>query len=77
VELEGVVATLTWRLGRARRSATLVLPDGLAWSAHAGEVDPPLGWYSPRFGRRMPTTALVGRGVGSSATRLESVLILP
>jgi hypothetical protein len=77
LDLDGVVATLTWRLGRDRRSATLLLPDALVWSAHTGETDPPLGWYSPRFGRRGPATSLVGRGTGSSATRLQSVLTLP
>ncbi|HZC71923.1 MAG TPA: alginate lyase family protein [Jatrophihabitans sp.] len=77
VELDGAVATLTWQVGRQRRQATLELPAGLVWSAHTGETDPALGWYSPRFGRRVPATTLVGRGTGSSATRLETTLTLP
>lgn len=77
VDLDGAAATLTWQLGPARRRATLALPDGLAWTAHTGEVDPVLGWYSPRFGRLVPTTSLVGRGTGSSASELVTVLTLP
>jgi hypothetical protein len=76
-ELKGRFADLTWRAGRDDWWATLELPAGLEWSAHAAETDPIAGWYSPRFGRRVPATALVGRGVGSSTTRFVTVLTLP
>jgi hypothetical protein len=36
------------------------LPAELSWSAHRGETDPILGWYSPRFGFRQPITVLEG-----------------
>jgi hypothetical protein len=38
----------------------LSLPPELKWSAHRGETDPILGWYSPRFGVRQPITTLEG-----------------
>lgn len=61
-------ALLGWtgRAGR-RATATLVLPPVLRWAAHRGSEDPPLGWYSPGFGRRQPSTTLVGAGTLSSA----------
>jgi hypothetical protein len=77
VELEGAQATLTWQVGLDRRQGTLALPDGLAWTAHRADVDPVEGWYSPRFGCRVPATSLVGRGRGASSTRLVTVLTLP
>jgi hypothetical protein len=77
VELEGAQATLTWQVGAVRRRGTLALPEGLAWTCQRGDVDPVEGWYSPRFGRRVPATALVGRGTGSSSSHLVTVLTLP
>jgi hypothetical protein len=77
VDLYGTHAALTWRVGADRHHGTLVLPDGLAWTSHTAEIDPVLGWYSPRFGHRVPATSLVGRGTGSSSTRLVTVLTLP
>jgi hypothetical protein len=77
IDLDGARAALAWQAGPDRRRATLVLPDALVWTAHNAEVDPVSGWYSPRFGRRVATTSLVGRGTGSSSTRLVTVLELP
>jgi hypothetical protein len=77
VDLDGRHAALTWLVGSDRQQGSLELPDRLAWTSHTGEIDPALGWYSPRFGERVPTTALVGRGTGSSSTRLVTVLTLP
>jgi Heparinase II/III-like protein/Heparinase II/III N-terminus len=75
VDLEGSVAQLQWASSPGLRRATFHLPDALRWSAHHGELDPILGWYSPRFGLREPTTTLVGIGSCSDATRqLRSVL---
>lgn len=70
--LEGDTAVLSWR----DRTALLTLPTGLTWTAHRGEVDPPLGWYSAGFGRRVPATALVGTGHagGRPSTPLLTVL---
>ena len=63
VTLGGPGADLAWtgRDGRRQR-ATLHLPTGLSWSQHRGETDPPLGWFSPRFGVRVPITTLMGAG---------------
>jgi Heparinase II/III-like protein/Heparinase II/III N-terminus len=74
VELDGAQAALTWPQSRR---GMLVLPEVLGWTAHRADVDPVLGWYSPRFGRRVAATSLVGRGTGSSATLLVTVLELP
>lgn len=72
VELEDHVAQLTWGDGSARR-AELTLPAGLVWSAHRGETDPPVGWYSPGFGRKEPVWTLLGSGAGRTGP-LETVL---
>jgi hypothetical protein len=48
------------------------LPSELSWTAHRGEIDPPLGWYSAGFGRKEPSTTLVGSGTpGLLATLLR------
>jgi hypothetical protein len=52
------------------------LPAGLAWSAHRGETDPVLGWYSPRFGVRVPVTTLVGEGRTAGTLELGTTLDL-
>jgi hypothetical protein len=58
VELDRSTARLEWSTG----SATVELPARLTWTAHRGGDDPLLGWYSPRFGRKVPITTLVGTG---------------
>jgi hypothetical protein len=77
VDLDEVRAALTWPVGPNRRRGTVVLPEGLTWALRRAEADPVAGWYSPRFGDRIGTTSLVGRGAGSSSTRLVTVLELP
>lgn len=67
-ELDEHVARLSW----PDSSATLTLPGELTWTAHRGEEDPPLGWYSTDFGRRQPATTLVG--VGRAGGPLPSAL---
>ncbi len=59
VELNGTAGRLKWPTG----SAVVELPAGLSWTAYSGGDDPLLGWYSPRFGRKVPITTLVGSGV--------------
>ncbi|HUP02324.1 MAG TPA: alginate lyase family protein [Gemmatimonadota bacterium] len=63
VRLQTSEAMLAWTDGGRARRATLELPAGLDWTAVEGETNPPLGWYSERFGSKRPTVALVGRGV--------------
>ncbi|KAA9163002.1 heparinase [Amycolatopsis acidicola] len=66
VQLDGASGKLTWHDG----SAVLELPPELTWTAHRGETEPPLGWYSPGFGRKEPAVTLVGSGFGGSFTTI-------
>ncbi|MFF0745387.1 alginate lyase family protein [Streptomyces sp. NPDC004111] len=61
-DLVGERAALGWSVDGEDRSAVLALPAGLSWRAHRGESGPPLGWYSPGFGRKVPATTLIGTG---------------
>lgn len=74
--LDAGSAALTWPVGGERRRATLTLPRELSWSWHRGDADPIEGWYSPRFGLRIPATALVGRGTLAATTHLATTLEL-
>ncbi|WP_420037298.1 alginate lyase family protein [Streptomyces sp. cg28] len=73
-DLLGDRAVLTWIHEGEGRSAVLDLPGQLTWQAHRGESDPPLGWYSPGFGRKEPTTTLVGTGSTEGAADFTTVL---
>lgn len=73
-ELDGAEARLAWVRDGEKRGATLTLPGGLRWRAHRGESDPPLGWYSPGFGRKEPATTLVGTGFAHGAREFTTVL---
>jgi hypothetical protein len=76
VELDGGHALLSWRANGSRQLGRLTLPQSLTWTAHRGEKDPVLGWYSPAFGQRLPSTSLVGVGAGRSWTHLVTTLCL-
>jgi len=69
VELEGNSARLNWAILDGASHATVILPSGLRWTAHRGEVDPMLGWYSERFGVKQPATTLLGLGKCDQANR--------
>ncbi|MFD3437078.1 alginate lyase family protein [Streptomyces sp. NPDC058685] len=69
-DLVGSRAVLTWTRDGEGRSAVLDLPEQLNWREHRGESDPPLGWYSPGFGRKEPSTTLVGTGSADAAAPL-------
>ncbi|MCX4530350.1 heparinase II/III family protein [Streptomyces sp. NBC_00841] len=73
-DLVGNRAVLTWTRDGEDRSAALDLPGQLCWRAHRGESDPPLGWYSAGFGRKEPTTTLVGTGFADGAEGFTTVL---
>ena len=63
VTLTGRHAVLAWAGAEGQPCrASLELPAALTWSAHRGETDPVLGWYSPRFGERVPTQHARRRG---------------
>jgi hypothetical protein len=73
--LEGPRAELEWEdPDGALARATLELPQCLDWSAYRGSTEPILGWYSPGFGRKVPSTSLVGRGELAGATTLTTRL---
>jgi hypothetical protein len=72
--LEGGVARLDWRSGARQWRAAMSLPGALAWSAVRGRVEPPLGWYSPCFGSRVPIVTLVGEGTIAGGGRLLTEL---
>ncbi|MFD7162830.1 heparinase II/III family protein [Streptomyces violascens] len=73
-DLVGNRAVLTWTRDGEDRSAVLDLPGQLCWRAHRGESDPPLGWYSPGFGRKEPATTLVGTGFADGVQGFTTVL---
>jgi hypothetical protein len=74
VSLVGGVAQLSWVGASGPGSAVVALPEALDWSAHRGDVDPVLGWYSPRFGERVPSTTLVGAGAWTGQLELTTVV---
>lgn len=73
--LDGCASRLAWTTRRGEVGARLVLPAELEWTAHEGELDPPLGWFSPSFGVRVPAVTLVGTGTLSPRTSLRTVLV--
>jgi AcrR family transcriptional regulator len=68
VILDGRLARLLWDRG----AATVQLPSALDWRVHRGETEPPLGWHSPEFGRKLPSVTLVGTGDIVSDLPLET-----
>jgi Heparinase II/III-like protein/Heparinase II/III N-terminus len=68
--LDGNVAQLSWQTGAGLCRAVMQLPERLEWSAIRGQTEPPLGWYSPCFGAKLPIMALVGKGVIAGGGRL-------
>ncbi|MGW0536801.1 alginate lyase family protein [Streptomyces sp. NPDC003032] len=83
-DLVGNRAVLTWTRDGEDRSAVLELPGQLSWRAHRGETGPSassssrgypmLGWYSPGFGRKEPTTSLIGTGFADGVEGFTTVL---
>jgi hypothetical protein len=74
--LDGAVVELSWPSGDSESRARLLLPPTLRWSAHRGDLDPIVGWYSPRFGVRTPITTLLGVGDLSDGLSLRTELVL-
>jgi hypothetical protein len=78
VTLDGTRAELEWVGGDDTTCrARMDLPPALHWSAHRAETDPPLGWYSPRFGERVPTTTLVGQGWSPTEALVTTLAFVP
>jgi hypothetical protein len=70
--LDRETAMLGWSDGSRSWRGRLSLPPGLAWRALRGSLDPVTGWYSPRFGERIPTTSLIGEGLMNGEVTMES-----
>ncbi len=77
VELNGNVALLRWETENGTATTFADLPAGLEWSAHRGETEPVLGWYSARFGHKVPSSVLVGTGRLEPAATLATVFRFP
>jgi hypothetical protein len=77
VVLRGTVAELQWPTDRGLAAADLHLPGQLHWSQHRGETKPILGWYSPRFGEKVPSTTLLGIGNCDESLELRTLLVFP
>jgi hypothetical protein len=71
-ELAGAAADLSWDDPAGSGGARLSLPESLVWTAHRGETEPPLGWYSRHYGHLEPTTVLIGRGALAPGARLTT-----
>jgi uncharacterized heparinase superfamily protein len=69
------VVELSWPGRSGVVAAALHLPANLTWSRHRGEEDPPLGWYSPRFAERVPSTTLVGEAAVDRTTTMHTRLV--
>jgi hypothetical protein len=73
--LRGSIATLSWPLpDGAHGTAEFRLPPDLSWQTVRGQVDPPMGWYSPAFDEREPATTLLGTGRTGYGHALRSIL---
>ena len=55
----------------------MALPANFAWRAIRGCDAPVLGWYSPSYDLKLPTTTLIGETVIDGALNLESVVTFP
>jgi hypothetical protein len=62
VSVNGSTALASWWVDGERRTAAMTLPHSLDWTLHRAEEDPPLGWYSPQFGVKVPACTLIGTG---------------
>jgi hypothetical protein len=71
----GAVAHLQWPGASGPSGATLHLPDSLVWTAHRGDTEPILGWYSPGFGVKVPSDSLVGSGTTVAGSRTFTSVI--
>jgi len=70
--LDGHVASLRWSAAGRSWQGRLSLPAALSWRALRGSLAPIAGWYSPAFGDRVPATCLIGQGLLTGGTILES-----
>jgi hypothetical protein len=74
VHAEGDGFVLAWQANGQRYSGRLSLPQALRWQVHRGTGDPMLGWYSPAFHEKEPSTSLVGSGTIAAGATVLTVL---
>lgn len=73
--VESTSVTLAWAGPQGQEcSATMELPAAGTWRLARGETDPWLGWYSPRFGERQPSTTILGEGTCRGRAQLRTVV---
>ena len=76
--LDGRTATLAWGVNGLHRAARLGLAGQLEWYTVRAAERPPLGWYSPRFGVRLPSVTLLGTGsLGGDDVLVTTLRFLP
>lgn len=76
-QVRDLVVELSWTTPREGRpaSARLLLPEGPHWRSVRGSADPVLGWYSPGFGEKVPSTTILGEGrCGAPRRALRTVV---
>ncbi len=67
--------TLRWTAPQGTpQSARLTLPAEFAWRIVRGQESPPMGWYSPHFGHKVPTFSVVGSANVAGELSVESTL---
>jgi hypothetical protein len=77
-QLDGHRCELAWSTSETHRSAVMELPSELQWRAISGETEPIAGWYSPRFGRKVSSTTLLGAAsIGSGTTLVTTLSLAP
>jgi hypothetical protein len=70
----GGSVALDWQSGDREEHGQLALPTALVWRSFHGSPAPFLGWYSPIFGERVPSTTWVGEGMLEAGTTLRTIL---
>jgi hypothetical protein len=75
-EIAGNEVGLSWTESGSTKCATLGLSRDVSWTLVRGATDPLFGWYSPRFGEKQPTWALMGEGActGTGSDTVRTVL---
>jgi len=65
------------RLDCGGNAILLELPAALDWRTVRGSEDPVLGWYSPSYGVKLPSTTLIGDVVLDGVTLMKTRLLFP
>ena len=74
VRLAGPESQLRWSSSDGPVEARLTLPSVLQWTLVRGAISPIGGWYSPRFGRKEPSSTVVGEGTCGAGDELITVV---